>query len=239
MADSFDRPRDVWALIAAGGASVRFGGETPKQFFELEGVPLFIHSVLKFARYRETLGITVIAPEKSLKFAEKAFGAHKADTAGVTVDFICGGTTRRRSVFNGVQHIINNKDVRIVLVHDAARPFVTEGLIAKTADAARKYGAAIPCVKIADAVKLWELKDYGETAGGIYIARKTLDRETLVLAQTPQGFSFDILKRAHEAADRDGYDGYDDASLAERIGVYPVIIDGERENKKITVREDL
>jgi len=202
----------AFAVIAAGGNSVRFGGN--KLLAPLAGKPVILRTLDAFKKASGICEIIIVAKRES--FAEIA-----ALCEGVTV--ITGGNSRGESVLNGI-NAINAAD-GIVAVHDAARPLVKPELIDRVIAAAAEYGAAVAAVKIRDTVK--------EVNDGFIAA--TYDREKLYAAQTPQAFD---LRLYREAAAK-GVDVTDDSTLFERIGVKVKIIGGDYGNIKITSPEDL
>jgi 2-C-methyl-D-erythritol 4-phosphate cytidylyltransferase len=114
--------------------------------------------------------------------------------------------------------------IRYALVHDGARPYATKDLVARVAEAAAKFGSAVPCIRPRDTIRT---------------AERTLDRNSLYLVQTPQGFRRDVLMSAYEQAAQNGFAGTDDASYVEQLGIVPHLVEGEPGNLKITIPEDL
>jgi len=216
---------DFWVIIAAGGESVRFGGDVPKQFLKIDGLPLFAHSVEMFKKCGAA-GITVVVPQNRLDYAEKLF-------SDPIVNYISGGKTRQSSVFEGLKYAKQNCHSGIVLIHDAARPFVTERAVCDVVEAAQKYGAAFLGASVTDTVKVCR-----KAENGAVTAVQTLDRESLIMAQTPQGFEIDLIIKAHEEAEADNASATDDCALCERIGIFPVVVEGNHANLKITYKSD-
>ena len=213
----------VSAIIAAGGRGLRLGGAIPKQLISVGGQPVLERSVAVFLAHPEINEIVVALPADIAADPP----SYLTGTAKI-LRVVAGGARRQDSVFNAFQNVSALTDV--VLVHDAARPFASAGLISRTIAAAAESGAAVAAVQARDTVK--------RSTGGPRFVAETLPRETIFLAQTPQGFRREIL-RAALALGENGVDATDEAALAERAG-YPVrIIEGEATNIKLTTQEDL
>ncbi len=211
----------VAVIIAAGGRGTRFGGARPKQWLTLAGKTMLEHSVAAFEGHRDVSELVVVVPEDALAFAPAS--------GSKPVRVVVGGARRQDSVANGFAAVSAAAD--IVLVHDAARPLVSAEVISRTIAAAAESGAAIAAVPVHDTVK-----QAADREGVPFIAR-TLPRETLHLAQTPQGFRRDVLAAA--IAQGGAADVTDEAGWAERAG-YPVrLVLGDPDNLKITTARDL
>ena len=211
--------RDIAVLIPAGGIGARLGQRTPKQFLRVGREAILAATVGHFRRHPRVAAIIVAAPGAHLARARRLLGA------GVTV--VAGGATRQESVrlaLEGAPH-----GVRVVLVHDAVRPFIDRALIDAVVAAAAASGAAICALPIAETVK--RVRDD--------IVEATLDRAGLWAVQTPQGFRAALLREAHEKARRDSVVGTDDAMLVERLGQPVRVVPGLAGNVKITTPEDL
>ncbi|HYT74439.1 MAG TPA: 2-C-methyl-D-erythritol 4-phosphate cytidylyltransferase, partial [Vicinamibacterales bacterium] len=216
----------VSAIIAAAGAGRRLGSPIPKQMLDIGGGTLLQHSVQAFLLHPRISEVLLVLPAGSdpLTFAVASAG-RRPDIRVVT-----GGPRRQDSVANAFDRVSSAADV--VLIHDAARPFVTAALIDRTIDAAAKHGAAIAAVQARDTVKRIARED-AET-----VIVDTIPRETIYLAQTPQGFRRDVLAAA-VAVGRSGTDATDEAALAEHAGYRVHVVDGDAGNVKITTEEDL
>jgi 2-C-methyl-D-erythritol 4-phosphate cytidylyltransferase / 2-C-methyl-D-erythritol 2,4-cyclodiphosphate synthase len=211
----------VTAIIAAAGSGSRVGSPKPKQMLDIGGGTMLQHSVKAFLAHPRISDVIVVMPAgATLTLA----GVDPARVPPVRV--VSGGERRQDSVANAFDHVGAASEV--VLIHDAARPFVTAGLIDRTIDAAMDHGAAIAALQSRDTVK--------RVAGGVI--RETIPRETVYLAQTPQGFRREVLAAA-VAAGRSGAEGTDEAALAERAGYQVHVVDGEPGNVKITTADDL
>jgi 2-C-methyl-D-erythritol 4-phosphate cytidylyltransferase len=148
------------------------------------------------------------------------------------VEFVIGGEHRQQSVGNALNAIVATAD-DIVLVHDAVRPFVTDEIVQEVIDAAAKYGAAIAGMPAVDTVKQVE-----RTAEGALI-KATIPRASIVMAQTPQGFRYGVIKKAYDEASADGFLGTDESSLVERSGHDVAVVMGSPRNIKITAPGDM
>jgi len=213
----------VTAIIAAAGAGRRLGAGKPKQLLDIGSGSMLQHSVTAFLTHPRISDVIVVLPDGQPTLA--IAGVDPARAAALRV--VTGGQRRQDSVANGFDAVPAETDV--VLVHDAARPFVTADLIDRTIDAASAHGAAIAALQSRDTVK--------RVAADGRIT-ETIPRETIYLAQTPQGFRRDVLAQAIAAA-RAGVEATDEAALAERAGYHVHVVDGDPDNMKITTMEDL
>ena len=214
------------AIVVAAGKGTRLGGVRPKQFLELGGVPIIIHTLRQFERSQQIDEIiAVLSPEETANFLSFAqdFGLKKVSRA------VAGGATRAQSVFSGLMTI---SEAEIVAVHDGVRPLVTPDEIDATVLAARANGAAILTSSVADTIK--EIENDR--------VMRTLLRANLRRALTPQCFRYEILKRAYNQlseVEASGIEITDDSMLVERLGVEIVAVAGNARNIKITSAEDL
>jgi 2-C-methyl-D-erythritol 4-phosphate cytidylyltransferase len=214
----------VGAIIAAAGSGRRMKTDRPKQLLALNGTPILVHTIRKFDACRVIDYIIVTAPREAvdeIKNLVKSAGFKKS------VVVIEGGERRQDSVAMGLECLQPGTD--IVAVHDGVRPFVPVEDIENVVEQAKVGGAAILGVPIVETVKHAK-REFVES---------TLTREHLVLAQTPQVFRTDILKRAFELAAKDEYYGTDESSLVERLGNPVAIVRGSERNIKITRPNDL
>jgi 2-C-methyl-D-erythritol 4-phosphate cytidylyltransferase/2-C-methyl-D-erythritol 2,4-cyclodiphosphate synthase len=214
----------VTAIIAAGGAGRRLGADRPKQLLDIGGGPMLVHSVRAFTTHPRIAEVVVVMPPDRLD--EVAFEGLDGG-ASTAVRVVAGGERRQDSVANGFAAV--SPDAEIVLIHDAARPFVTAGLIERTIDAAARHGAAIAALPSSDTVKRVD------ATGAI---TDTIARETIYLAQTPQGFRRDVLAAAIDVGRR-GLEATDESALAERAGYTVHVVNGEPGNIKVTTADDL
>ena len=230
----------VIAIIPAAGLGTRMAaapgtrGKKPapsKQFTELAGTPILIHSLRRFAASPEVTEICIALRANEIPGFRSRLETDAKDIRK-KISLVEGGEHRQHSVANALASISAAPD-DIVLVHDAVRPFVTDGIIRDVIQSARKHGAAIAGLPAVDTVK-----QVDRTADGALITA-TLPRERVVMAQTPQGFLYSVLKRAFEEATADGFIGTDEASLVERSGHAVAVVMGSARNIKITTPADL
>ena len=214
----------VSAIIAAGGAGRRLGAGKPKQLLDIGGGSMLHHSLQAFLRHPRISEIVLVKPAGPLSLFVNLEGL---DPSRVQVmRAVDGGERRQDSVAKGFDAV--SADADVVLIHDAARPFVSAALIDQTIDAAASHGAAIAALQSKDTVKRVE--------AGVIV--DTIPREQVYLAQTPQGFRRDVLAAA-VAMGRSGVDATDEAALAERAGYRVHVVDGDPANVKITTQDDL
>jgi 2-C-methyl-D-erythritol 4-phosphate cytidylyltransferase/2-C-methyl-D-erythritol 2,4-cyclodiphosphate synthase len=212
----------VTAIIAAAGAGHRVGAGKPKQLLDIGGGSMLQHSLQAFLRHPRVAEVILVKPAGPLALALPG-----GDVEGMArLRAVDGGARRQDSVANGFGAADPASEV--ILIHDAARPFVSADLISRTIDAAARHGAAIAALQSRDTVK--------RVDGGVIT--ETIPRETVYLAQTPQGFRRDVLAKAVELG-RAGVDATDEAALAERAGYHVHVVDGEAGNVKITTADDL
>ncbi|MBA2304823.1 MAG: 2-C-methyl-D-erythritol 4-phosphate cytidylyltransferase [Acidobacteria bacterium] len=214
----------VTAIIAAGGAGRRIGAARPKQLLEIAGRTILQRSVEAFARHSRITDVIVALP------AELVANPPDWVDRWAKVRIVAGGATRQASVAAAFDILAPLAEV--ILVHDAARPFVSEQLITRCIEAAGAHGGAIAAVPVRDTVKQVIMAGDERTIAG------TIPRESIYLAQTPQAFRRDVLTKA-VAFGRSGADGTDEAALAELAGYRVHIVEGDIENVKITTPEDL
>ena len=217
----------VAAIIAAGGRGVRLGADRPKQFLELGRRSILDLSIDALAASPRIHEIVVAVPPGHLA----AVSASRAGTAGPPVTFVAGGARRQDSVANAFAGTSPHAD--IILIHDAARPFVTAAVIDRAIDAAWAHGAAVAATPVRDTVK----QAGPGAADGSRPITATIPRETVFLAQTPQAFRRGVLARALAAGS--GVDATDEAMLVERLGLPVQLVDGDSGNVKITTPDDL
>jgi 2-C-methyl-D-erythritol 4-phosphate cytidylyltransferase len=217
---------DVSVVIAAGGSGRRMGGNTPKQFLTLAGVPILERTIAAFHALRDVREIVLVVPADCIP---RAVALVRNAGFKKVADVVEGGDERQASVFNGLKRCAFRSG--IVLVHDAVRPLVGRPTIISVIRAAGRYGAAVAGVPVKDTIKVRSRRHRGFYA-------RTLRREELWAVQTPQGFRFPLLWEAHRRARSSGYIGTDDASLLERMGTPVRIVLGTERNVKITTPDD-
>lgn len=225
----------VFVIIPAAGLGTRMGagaikGAQPsKQFVELGGVPVLIHTLRKFASCAQVTDICVALRKNEMESFRRQL---EREGLKKPVDIVEGGDHRQESVANALR-AIPAKDDDVVLVHDAVRPFVEVETIHAVIAAAKKSGAAIAGIPAVDTIKKVE-----PTAQGAVITL-TIPREQVVMAQTPQGALYKIMRKAFDEASADGFMGTDEASLIERAGHEVAVVMGSPRNIKITTPADM
>jgi 2-C-methyl-D-erythritol 4-phosphate cytidylyltransferase / 2-C-methyl-D-erythritol 2,4-cyclodiphosphate synthase len=213
----------VAAVVVAAGQGLRAGGDLPKQFRRIAGHTLLEHALLAFVGAPKVALVQPVIRADDLTLVRTLLGGMDV------LEPVSGGPTRQASVRAGLE-ALERKAPDIVLVHDAARPFASQSLIARAIDAAARTGAAIPALAVTDTIKRID-------AGGTIEA--TLDRNAIRLVQTPQAFAFPALLEAHRrAAAQERDDFTDDAALAEWAGMKVTVFEGEQDNVKLTTAED-
>jgi 2-C-methyl-D-erythritol 4-phosphate cytidylyltransferase len=218
-------PRDVGVVVVAAGRSTRLGGETPKQYHVLAGVPVLLRAVRPFAAHPEVCQVVVVLPPADAS-APPSF---LTDVAGLGLTLVAGGPERSDSVASGLAAL--RPDSTVVLVHDGARPFVDRAVIDSVIRYARAGEAAVAAVPLSDTVKESAADDPTRV-------ERTIPRERLWRAQTPQGFPRTMLTWAH-AKVRGGLPATDDAALVEACGGVVRLVPDSIRNLKITTPEDL
>ena len=223
----------VIVIIPAAGLGTRMAsakkGAPSKQFFEINGTPIVIHTLRAFARNQQVTEIVVALRKNEMDRFNKQLGEEKLSAK---VKLVEGGEHRQESVANALGQLKAAAD-DIVLVHDAVRPFVDDEIIANVIHEVEKHGAAIAGLPAVDTIKQVERAAEGA------IITSTIPRERVVQAQTPQGFRYELIKRAFDSATADGFAGTDEASLVERLGESVWVVMGSAKNIKITTPGDL
>ena len=211
------------AIVVAAGRGLRAGAGGPKQYRTIGGQTVIYRAMQPFCQHPQVFAVQpVLHPDDTAMFIAACGGLRHAAPTG-------GGATRQESVHAGLEAVAPEKP-DIVLIHDAARPFVSQALISRAIDAVKRTGAAIPAIAVADTIKL-------VTANGDIEA--TPERARLRIAQTPQVFRFDAILDAHRRAARDKRNDFtDDAALAEWAGLTVATFEGDVANMKLTTSED-
>jgi 2-C-methyl-D-erythritol 4-phosphate cytidylyltransferase len=224
----------VFVILPAAGLGTRMtSGQSspaaPKQFLELAGVPVLVHTLRAFASIEQVAEIVVAVRANEI---ERVTAQVREYGFASRVRVVAGGDSRQESVANAL-HALECDPDDIVLVHDAVRPLIDVATIRRTIQAVEKHSAAIVGLPAVDTIKQVE-----RTADGAIIT-STIPREYIVQAQTPQGFRCGLLKRAFAEAAADGFAGTDEASLVERAGAPVAVVQGSPANFKITQPGDL
>ncbi|POY35960.1 2-C-methyl-D-erythritol 4-phosphate cytidylyltransferase [Solitalea longa] len=209
-----------YAIIVAGGTGSRMGAQIPKQFLELNGIPILMHSIKAFYQWPLVPKIILVMHPDFHDHWKKLCDEHKFTTPHTLVP---GGKTRFHSVKNGLEHV---QSPGVVAVHDAVRPLVNHQFITNLFQNAQLNGNAIPAVKCRDSIRKVE--------NNTSIA---LNREHYYLVQTPQCFTSEMILKAYEQDFKEEFT--DDASVVENMGVKILLTDGDYKNIKITYPEDL
>ena len=216
----------VSAIIVAAGRGNRMEGDRRKQYLSLAGRPILSRTVMVFARCDAINEIILVIPEDDIDYCRKTI--LEPEGLNRKIALIPGGERRQDSVFNGLSAV--NPNCGIVVVHDGVRPFVQNEHITACIDGARQFGACMVGVPAYETLKQVDPSDQ---------VIRTLERDDVWLAQTPQAFRLDLIRKAHDRARGQDYGATDDASLVERLGETVKILKGSRSNIKITVKEDL
>jgi 2-C-methyl-D-erythritol 4-phosphate cytidylyltransferase / 2-C-methyl-D-erythritol 2,4-cyclodiphosphate synthase len=241
----------VTAIIAAGGRGARFGGDEPKQLLLVGGRAILDRSVSAFRQHPDVTDVVVALPPDLVEHPPHYLRSPEGRASEAAAPrLVAGGERRQDSVANAFRAA--DPKTELVVIHDAARPFVSDALIAKTIQAAAESGAAIAALRARDTLKQGELmvrhghhERYAAPLSGrpsgerSWVVASTLPRDTIFLAQTPQAFRRDVLESALARGTRDGIDATDEAALAEHAGHTVRIVDGETSNIKVTTRDDL
>src|SRR5258706_13800840 len=221
----------ITAILPAAGMGTRMGGDTPKQFLELDGAPILLHTLRRLASCE---AITEIILATRADEIEKLEARCRSEKFRQPVRVVKGGVTRQESVAAALAGVAD--DVDLVAGHDAVRPFVTREQVARVIEEARKCGAAILGIPAMDTVKEVKRASLPED---VALITMTVPRERVVLAQTPQAFSAHILREAFARAEADGVNTSDEAGLVERLGKEVHVVLGSERNIKITKPSDM
>jgi 2-C-methyl-D-erythritol 4-phosphate cytidylyltransferase len=209
-----------YALIVAGGKGTRIKSELPKQFIELNGKPILLHTIEAFLKYSTSLSIVLVLPKEDFKIWEticKKFNFNKP------IILQKGGETRFQSVKNGLEKI---QGEGLVAIHDGVRPLVSADLIGASFRLAAVHGSAVAAVRLKESIRI---TDQDNT--------KAVDRSKFRVIQTPQTFDLVLIKKAYQIKEESSLT--DDASVAEKSGHVISLFEGSYENIKITTKEDL
>lgn len=211
-----------YIIIVAGGKGLRMGGDLPKQFMPLHGKPVLMHTIERFRAYSDELKIILVLPHEQQDYWRQICQKHNFNVEHTVVD---GGQTRFHSSQNGVAAVPDDA-TGVIGIHDGVRPFVSEETIVRCFEAARQFGAALPVLPVTDTLR--RVTD----DGGYNVQRN--DYRTV---QTPQTFDAQLLKQAFKQPYSDNFT--DDASVVEALGHKVTMVDGNRENIKLTTPFDL
>ncbi len=216
----------VTAIITAAGKGTRMNSRISKQYLEIGGIPVLARTISAFESCSEIDNIIIVVNENDINFCKHEI-VEKFNFMKV-ISLVSGGAERQNSVYKGLCSI--REENGVVLIHDGARPFVTNENIVDCINATREYGACGIGVRSKDTIKISDENGF---------VQSTPDRSSLWSIQTPQGFMYDIIKNAHDKAVQNGYMGTDDMVLVEKLGIPVKIVEGSYQNIKITTPEDL
>jgi 2-C-methyl-D-erythritol 4-phosphate cytidylyltransferase len=212
--------QNEYALIVAGGKGTRIKSALPKQFIELNGKPILLHTIEAFLKYSSTLSIILVLPEEDFKIWEEICKKFKFNKPVILQK---GGDTRFQSVKNGLDKI---EGYGLVAIHDGVRPLVSADLIGASFRLAAVHGSAVAAVRLKESIRM---TDQNNT--------KAVDRSKFRVIQTPQTFDIKLIKNAYQLKEDPSLT--DDASVVEKSGHVISLFEGSYENIKITTAEDL
>lgn len=210
-----------YIIIVAGGKGLRMGAELPKQFLPVGGRPVLMRTIERFRKYSADLNIILVLPHSQQEFWRSLCREYAFNIEHTVVD---GGATRFLSSKNGLAAVPDDAQ-GVVGIHDGVRPFVSVEVIDRCFETARRYGAALPVMPVTDTLR------YVGDAG------HNVQRSDYRSVQTPQTFSIPLIKKAFDVPDSDAFT--DDASVAEAAGMAVTMVEGNRENIKLTTPYDL
>ncbi len=214
------------AIVLAGGAGKRMGSSTNKQFLLLDNKPILVHCLQVFEECKPVDGVYLVVNQRDLPLIqEEILEAYKFNKI---VKLVIGGRLRQDSVRNGLEAIDEPCD--IVVVHDAARPFVSPAFIEKSIFLMEMFDAIIPAMPVKDTIKVISKEGF---------VSKTLERDSLWNVQTPQTFKYELIAKAYKEGMAKKLIGYDDAPFVEHLGKRVKVVEGSPYNIKITTPEDL
>ena len=216
----------VNVVIVAAGKGTRLQSELPKPFLSIAGKPILVHTLRRFTPIEMVRRIVVVVAAARETLCQEIFHTHGPWSQPITV--IHGGAERQDSVRNGLAAL--EPQCEIVVIHDAARPFISVEAIQRSIDAAAETGSAVVATPVRDTIK---------RADAQHTIRETVSRHDLWLAQTPQTFRVEVIRAAHRWAQQRGIAGTDDATLVEQMGQPVRIVPGDALNFKITTPDDL
>lgn len=215
----------IVALIAAAGQGRRLPAAVAKQYLPVGEMPILARTLRVFDENPLVEGIVLtVGADQREALEERVLRSYPCRKL---LQVVTGGVERQESVARALEAV--SPECEVVVIHDGVRPLLSQELLTAVIEAARGTGAAMAAVPARDTVK--------EVEAGV--VRATLDRNRIWLAQTPQAFFTDLIRRAHEEAAREGIQGTDDAALVERLGISVAVVPGSEENIKVTTAADL
>lgn len=210
----------LYAIIVAGGTGKRMGAEMPKQFLELGGKPLLMHTIEKFKSFDESIEIITVLPDDQIR---RWIHLQEEYSFNIPQTLVKGGKTRFHSVKNGLEFL---EDQGLVAIHDGVRPFVSIDTIRRCFETAGSSGNAIPVIVPSDSLRIISDEE-----------SSPIDRMQVRMIQTPQVFRTDLIREAYKQDYLPEFT--DDASVIEKTGIKINLVEGNRENIKITNPEDM
>ncbi|GAB6168945.1 2-C-methyl-D-erythritol 4-phosphate cytidylyltransferase [Clostridium carnis] len=214
----------ISAIILAGGKGKRMGAKISKQYIEIKGKPILYYTLKRFIENKDINRIILVLPKDEIEYCKSEI----LNKYSIKVDLIVeGGKERQDSVYNALEAIESSE---VVLIHDGARPFVTDEIITKGIRFAKKFGAAAPGVMPKDTIKIKDSNNFSNS---------TPKRESLVAIQTPQVFNFNIIKECHKKIKKEKIVVTDDTMVVEQYNHKVYLYNGDYTNIKVTTPEDL
>lgn len=226
---------DAAAVVVAAGRGIRIGGDVPKQYRRVGGRAVLTRTLAALAAHDAIRRIQPVIAADAAAFYEECLADLSPEIREKLAEPVPGGATRQLSVRAGLEALERTGAPALVLVHDAARPFIDAALVDRALAAGRDHGAAVPGIAVTDTIKRIEA-----LSAGVSRVTETPARDALRAVQTPQAFGFRLLYDAHRQAAEAGLDGFtDDGALAEWAGLPVVVFEGDPANRKITQAADL
>ena len=214
------------AIVLAGGAGKRMGSSTSKQFLLLDNKPILVHTLQVFQECKPVDGIYLVVNHRDLPLIQEEI--LETYHFSKIMKLVIGGRLRQDSVRNGLEAIDESCDV--VIIHDAARPFVSPAFVEKSIFLMEMFDAVVPAIPARDTIKVISKEGF---------VLKTLERDALWHIQTPQTFKYDLIAKAYREGMAKKLCGYDDSTFIEHLGKKVKVIEGSPYNIKITTPEDL
>ncbi len=219
---------ELFTIVAAAGRGTRLGADVNKIFVNIAGTPLLVHTLKALNACSSCKKMFIVVAPDELSYARDLLAHYKNDFfPELDYEFVRGGSERQESVYNALKNV--PLEYKYVAVHDGARPFIEPEVFEKVFSVAQQKGAAIAGINYKDTLKITRNS----------LIEKTLDRDHVFAAQTPQIFSVNILQAAYEKSIKENFFGTDDASLVEHLGYRITIVQGQEDNIKITTKKDL
>lgn len=212
-----------YVVIVAGGKGTRMRTDLPKQFLSIHNRPVLMRTIDRFCEYDATCEPVVVLPLDQMNYWQELCAAHHFERKH---HLVAGGNTRFHSVHNALNSLPDDENA-LVAIHDGVRPFVSVEVITRCFDAASQHLAALPVTDMIESVR--QITGEGMS--------RSVPRNAYVLVQTPQTFNLHLLKQAYQQPYEDRFT--DDASVVEALGINPVMVQGNRENIKITTPLDI